>query len=553
MSQDASFKAVVVAPVYDDALAAGRLAVELRDAFQGKDVSLRLLFVDDGSPVPVAEQLQAPYGIDVQVLRLKRNVGHQRAIALGLAHVHEHLPCDAVLVMDADGEDRPEDALRLVTQCRSGGLRSIVFAERTRRSESLLFQVLYRLYQAIHWLLTGIRVKVGNFSAIPGSMLGSIVTLPALWNHYAAALFQARLPRELLPTARGQRYFGSSKMNLPALVIHGLQAISVFIEIVAVRLLLFQFFLAVVCGALLILTTMTPGLEGSPLFFTGLLAVVLGLGLGFFSLTLGLLAQRNRMDFIPCRDYRLFVAGVNDVPFRETEDLPYVGGELDLFARARRWKAYWMAMIRPHLGSNVLEVGAGIGTNTMLLLNGASRRWLCLEPDANLAARLEKNLQMLPASAACTVKTGTVSSLSNDSRFDTILYIDVLEHIENDAAELSRAAAHLSPGGKLIVLSPAHQWLFSEFDRSIGHHRRYTRATLSALKPPGLELVRCFYLDAVGLLASAANRCLLRQSLPTAGQIALWDSVMIPLSRVTDPLIARSLGKTVVAIWAKPS
>lgn len=558
MSRNASFRVVVVAPVFDDAASASRLLKELHQVFSSADLAVQVLLVDDGSPVPIAAQLAVPEGLLVKVLRLTRNVGHQRALSLGIAHVHDHKPCNALVVMDADGEDRPQDALKLIERCRKEGGSKVIFAERTRRSESLLFQVLYRLYQAIHWLLTGIRVKVGNFSVIPSSLIGSVVTLPSMWNHYAAAIFQAHLPRELVPTARGHRYFGRSKMNLTSLVIHGLQAISVFIEIVAVRLLLLLFFLAVFCMALIAASVIAPTSETTPLFLTGVLAVILALGLGFFSLALGLLAQRNRMDFIPCRDYCIFVQSVTPVMPRKpglpaSPDMHYVGGELEIFSHALNWKAYWISKLRPYLTGSVLEVGAGIGANTRLLMNGESHRWVCLEPDAKLADQLRHSFVTEPSCSDCEVWIGTVGSIVAGESFDTILYIDVLEHIEDDATELQRAAARLNPDGSLIVLSPAHHWLFSEFDRSIGHHRRYTRATLSALNPPGLQLARCFYLDSVGLLASAANRCLLRQPLPTPKQISLWDNTMIPCSRVLDPLTGHSVGKTVVAIWKKPA
>lgn len=320
LSQSKPYQVVVVAPVYDDAAAATQLLKHLGHAFSDTEVDLRVLFVDDGSRVPLARELQAEAGAEVEVLRLRRNVGHQRAIALGTAYVHEHITCDAMLVMDADGEDRPEDAVALVARCREQAGERIIFAERTRRSESALFQMCYRLYQLLHWVLTGVRVRVGNFSVVPAGRLAALATLPALWNHYAAAIFQARLPRALLPTVRGQRYSGRSKMNFVALVIHGLQAISVFIEVVAVRLLLAVCLFAGGCGLLLALTLAAkffaglavPGL--SPYLFGGLLMVALSLTLGSFSLTLGFLAQRNSLDFIPLRDYRLFVEGLHEVP-----------------------------------------------------------------------------------------------------------------------------------------------------------------------------------------------------------------------------------------------
>ena len=138
-------------------------------------------------------------------------------------------------------------------------------------------------------------------------------------------------------------------------------------------------------------------------------------------------------------------------------------------------------------------------------------------------------------------------------RFDTILYMDVLEHIADDRAELARAADQLRHGGHLIVLAPAHQWLFTPFDEAIGHYRRYTKSTLRAAAPDGLTLARLVYLDSIGMLASLGNRLVLKSSMPSPGQIALWDRLMVPLSRVADPFLGYSLGKSVLAVWKKSS
>ena len=154
---------------------------------------------------------------------------------------------------------------------------------------------------------------------------------------------------------------------------------------------------------------------------------------------------------------------------------------------------------------------------------------------------------LLPAH--CRVVTGTLADLYDADEFDAILYIDVLEHIEDDRIELARAAARLARGGHLVVLAPAHRFLFTAFDREIGHFRRYCRKSLLALEPPGLRVETAFYLDSVGMLASLGNRLMLRSSMPTARQIRVWDRMMVPLSRRIDPLFRRNLGKTVVAIW----
>jgi hypothetical protein len=151
--------------------------------------------------------------------------------------------------------------------------------------------------------------------------------------------------------------------------------------------------------------------------------------------------------------------------------------------------------------------------------------------------------------ACCRAVGGTMADIPPGDRFDAIAYVDVLEHIQDDAAELARAAGHLTPGGRLVVLAPAHPWLYSPFDAAIGHHRRYTRASLSRVVPAGLARVTLRYLDAAGLLASAANRAVLRQRMPERRQLALWDGVLVPLSRVLDPLLGYRVGKSILGVW----
>lgn len=231
----------------------------------------------------------------------------------------------------------------------------------------------------------------------------------------------------------------------------------------------------------------------------------------------------------------------------------YVGTELDSFAAARRWKAYLRSQIRPFLASRVLEVGAGIGSTTRALDPNPSSIWLCLEPDTRLAARIASAVRDGQLPQSCQVRVGTSADLGPHEIFDTILYIDILEHLENDADELALAPSHLQPGGHLVVVAPAHPWLYSPFDRAIGHYRRYTKTTLKAAAPAGLQLVRLRYLDSVGMLASAANRLMLGQSMPTRRQIATWDTYMIPLSRLLDPLIFHQTGRSILAVWRKPN
>jgi SAM-dependent methyltransferase len=231
----------------------------------------------------------------------------------------------------------------------------------------------------------------------------------------------------------------------------------------------------------------------------------------------------------------------------------YPGGELELFARARRWKSYLAGVLRPYLVGDILEVGAGMGATTAALADGRQRRWLCLEPDRSLAERLRQDITAGRLPSYCQVAAGTLADLPGSEWFDAILYLDVVEHIVEDAQELATAARHLCPRGTLAVLAPAHQWLYSPFDAAIGHHRRYTRGSLAAIAPPELQLDTLRYMDSVGLIASAANRLLLRRRLPTSRDIAIWDGWMVPLSRALDPVLRFRVGKSVLGVWRRPA
>ncbi|WP_158932590.1 bifunctional 2-polyprenyl-6-hydroxyphenol methylase/3-demethylubiquinol 3-O-methyltransferase UbiG [Acidisphaera sp. S103] len=221
----------------------------------------------------------------------------------------------------------------------------------------------------------------------------------------------------------------------------------------------------------------------------------------------------------------------------------YAGSELSLFAEARHWKSYVATLLRPWLGPRVLDVGAGIGSNLPLLFADPVKQWVALEPDADLLRQV---------TGASRTIVGTLDALDPSEQFDAILYLDVVEHIEDDAAELERAFRHLLPGGRLIVLVPAHQFLFSPFDAAIGHFRRYGRSGLRRIGPAEGRLECLLLLDSVGFLASLANRLVLRSSMPTAGQIRLWDQAMVPMSRVIDRLLSYRVGKSVLGVWSHP-
>lgn len=235
----------------------------------------------------------------------------------------------------------------------------------------------------------------------------------------------------------------------------------------------------------------------------------------------------------------------------QTAGFRYLGSELDIFADALNWKAYWSSRIERWIWGSVLEAGAGVGANTPFLTTSAVARWVCLEPDQRLIEQLTENIGSSTNGVSHEVVCGTLDTLRRGESFDTILYVNVLEYIEDDTGEVRLAAEHLRTGGHLIVLSPAHQWLYTPFDAASGHFRRYNKASMRRLTPGETSLESLFYLDACGIAASAGNQALLRESMPTREQIRFWDRRIIPLSRLIDPLLRYSVGKSIVGVWRK--
>ena len=235
-----------------------------------------------------------------------------------------------------------------------------------------------------------------------------------------------------------------------------------------------------------------------------------------------------------------------------TGSLDYAGRELETFALAANWKAYVRAKLAPFIIGDVAEVGAGLGETTKALIaSPQARSWTAIEPDAAMAGSVRAVAEAGEFGRPVEVYAATLAQLPAGKDFDTVIYIDVLEHIEDDRGELKSALARLRTGGRIVVLSPAYQFLYSEFDRAIGHFRRYTAGQLQAITPLGAKVDASFYLDSVGMMASAANKLLLKQKMPGRGQVLTWDRLMVPLSRFIDPLVGRSFGRSVIVVWVK--
>lgn len=274
-----------------------------------------LLIVDDCSTRIRVNPFVDFKGKAIKVLKLYRNLGHQRAIAIGLSYVAENIDADKVIVMDADGEDAPGDINRLMAKSLQEPDK-IIFAERNKRTESFLFRFFYIIYKSVFKLLTGKVITFGNFSLVPKQRLQNLVRVSEIWNNYPGGIIKSKIPYASVLTNRSQRLAGESKMNFVSLVLHGLSSISVMIDTTAVRILIFSIFMSgiaitfiVVILFLKLIGNATPGWAstlGSTLTILMLQSFLISLFLVFM-----VLQYRSQQHFIPAVHYRDFVEKVD--------------------------------------------------------------------------------------------------------------------------------------------------------------------------------------------------------------------------------------------------
>jgi len=249
-------KIAVVTPVFNDWMALDMLLSALEKVAAAARTQMHVIVVDDGS-----NETAGPWtGIrnfqwikEVEVISLVCNLGHQRAIAVGLAIADQLDSFDGVIVIDSDGEDRPED-VPVLLDAAAEHPGHIICARRAKRSETLIFKACYQLYKLAFRLLSGSRIDFGNYCYVPSAALRSIVHNPNTWNHLAATIVRSRIPYQRISTERGNRYAGISSMNLVTLVLHGLSAISVYSDVALVRILVLMLSLCAFTSLGIVLT-----------------------------------------------------------------------------------------------------------------------------------------------------------------------------------------------------------------------------------------------------------------------------------------------------------
>ena len=228
----------------------------------------------------------------------------------------------------------------------------------------------------------------------------------------------------------------------------------------------------------------------------------------------------------------------------------YEGKDLEAMSFAQNYHRWIVHLFRPYLGTTVAEVGAGSGNFSSMLLSGKPQELVVVEPSQEMYPLLKEKF-------AADTRVVPIHAIFADvcdqypDHFDSIVYVNVLEHIEHDAQELSYIHTSLRQGGYVCIFVPALPWLYSELDASLGHYRRYTKAQLrQILSDAGFEIVRISYFDIFGIIPWFILFTLLRRKI-TPGNTALYDTLVVPVARVIESIVPVPIGKNVLAIARK--
>lgn len=228
----------------------------------------------------------------------------------------------------------------------------------------------------------------------------------------------------------------------------------------------------------------------------------------------------------------------------------YFGKDLEAMQFARRYHRWIIDEIRPFFGKNVAEVGAGCGNLSQFLLEESIDSLTAFEPSSNMFDLLEKKLRSESRATLINDFFGSRNIDSGDG-YDSVVYINVMEHIEDDQGEIGRAFDSLKPGGHLIIYVPALAWLYSDFDRAIGHFRRYHKSELFRLvSDQGFDVVQAKYFDSLGIIPWYLNAVLLGRSI-NSKSVALYDRLAIPMLSRVERYLPPWIGKNLLVVGRK--
>ena len=232
-------KIKILIPVYNDWQSVLKLIDEINNLSFTSDFQVSIIIVNDASNHDRSDEDKAIKNIQsIKILNMKKNQGHARCIATGLKYIFEKEDFDYVIPMDGDGEDRPEEINEFLNQIQKSNDQPIV-GERVKRSEDLIFQICYQLHKLITLTFTGKSIKFGNFTCLSKATVKKMINEKATWNSFSGSLAKIEANLIAIPSTRGTRYFGPSKMSFYNLINHSLSIISVFRKTFLIRSALF--------------------------------------------------------------------------------------------------------------------------------------------------------------------------------------------------------------------------------------------------------------------------------------------------------------------------
>ena len=232
-------KITILIPVYNDWQSVFKLLNEINSNLSNLNHEISIIIVNDASNHDRKdEDIELNNIHSLKILNMKINQGHARCIASGLKYIYEKEDFDYVIPMDGDGEDRPEEIREFLDKIRDSNGKPIV-GLRVKRSESLLFQVCYKIHKLITFTFTGKSIKFGNFTCLPKTTVEKMINEKATWNSFSGSLTKIEKDLFSVPSTRGARYFGPSKMSFFNLIKHSLSIISVFRKAFLIRSALF--------------------------------------------------------------------------------------------------------------------------------------------------------------------------------------------------------------------------------------------------------------------------------------------------------------------------
>ena len=232
-------KVVILIPVYNDWQSVSKLLDEINNLSVSSEFQISVIIVNDASNHDRQEENKNLENINsIKILNMKTNQGHARCIATGLKYINEKEDFDYVIPMDGDGEDRPEEIVEFLNKIKISNNEPIV-AERVKRSENLIFKICYQVHKLITLTFTGKYIKFGNFTCLPKTTVQKLINEKSTWNSYSGSLKKVENNLLSVPSTRGTRYFGPSKMSFYNLIKHSLSIISVFRKTFLIRSALF--------------------------------------------------------------------------------------------------------------------------------------------------------------------------------------------------------------------------------------------------------------------------------------------------------------------------